>query len=688
MSEHRSFIRKIAYLAAIACLLPVLFWLGQPSTGGAEGEPGLPGGRLAQLRTAEDLDQAQLGKIDPASETIKLATLGLRGVAANVLWTKANNYKMKKDWTNLSATLNQITKLQPNFVGVWQFQAWNLSYNCSAEFDDYRERYHWVIKGIDFLKEGISYNEFEPKLVRDVGKFISQKIGRADEHEQFRRLFREDDDFNASIPKDNRDNWYVGKQWYLKAEKLVDTHDDILSVGTSPLLFRSEAPMCQMNYADALEKDGVFGEKAKTQWKRAGKEWEDYGKLDIPTSEGRAIRLGELKRLDDQLKGLNGQLDKFVPGAREKLLNTKAAMLTDPQREAIATPLRARTAEQHQLAAVADELTRVTPDEVARQATGANRAKANQLLETIHDQMETIRLTKSYQGIVNFDYWRLRADVEQTDGMLDARKLVFEADKAYAEGNLPVAHDKFERGAVAWAGVLARFPELMSDRSTIDDIDDLVKHFATALDQRDELFPENFALAAFINFQVHANDKLYSIERFQEKVEKAVAAGDYQTARKHYEETLGNWQLIINDIPSLEQNSDPASVREILAAIDRYAKVLGQLKVPFPDNFVLQQFVWTQIEHDPNTRAARAAIVQGGLLANQKKLDDARAAFDQGLSLWRKVFDQYPSLIADKNIAEEVTAAISRYQELLKQQDRKLPENFILQDVLDRNTKK
>ena len=436
---------------------------------------GSPGGRLAQLRTAEDLDQAQLGKIDPTSETIKLATLGLRGIAANILWTKANNYKMKKDWTNLSATLNQIIKLQPNFVDVWQFQAWNLSYNCSAEFDDYRERYHWVIKGIDFLKEGISYNEFEPRLVRDVGRFISQKIGRADEHVQFRRLFREDDDFNASIPKDNRDNWYVGKQWYLKAEKLVDTHDDVRSVGTSPLLFRSEAPMCQMNYADALEKDGVFGEKAKTEWKRAGKEWEDYGKLDIPTSEGRTIRLGELDRLDDQLNRLNGQLDKLVPGAREKLLNNKAAMLTDAQREAIATPLRARTAEQHQLAAEADELTRVTPDEVARQATGANRAKANQLLETIHDQMETIRLTKSYQGIVNYDYWGLRADVEQTDGMLDARKLVFEADKAYAEGNLPVAHDKYERGAVAWAGVLARFPELMSDQSTIDDIDDLVK---------------------------------------------------------------------------------------------------------------------------------------------------------------------------------------------------------------------
>ena len=196
-------------------------------------------------------------------------------------------------------------------------------------------------------------------------------------------------------------------------------------------------------------------------------------------------------------------------------------------------------------------------------------------------------------------------------------------------------------------------------------------------------------MAAFVNFQVHANDKFYSIERSQEKVEKAVAAGDYQTARKQYEEILGNWQLIINDIPSLEQNSDPASVREILAAIDRYAKVLGRTQGSLPRQFRPPAVRLDADRTRPERPAtARAAIVQGGLLANQKKLDDARAAFDQGFSLWRKVFDKYPSLIADKNVAEEVTAAISRYQELLKQQDQKLPEKFILQDVLDRNTKK
>ena len=125
------------------------------------------------------LSQCKLGQIDPTSETIKLATFGLRGVAALVLWEKANDYKMKEDWTNFTATLNQIVKLQPHFISVWIHQAWNMSYNMSVEFDDYRERYRCVIKGINFLKQGIEYNKTEPRLNWETGWVISQKIGRS-----------------------------------------------------------------------------------------------------------------------------------------------------------------------------------------------------------------------------------------------------------------------------------------------------------------------------------------------------------------------------------------------------------------------------------------------------------------------------------------------------------------------------
>ena len=116
MSPQRSFVRKNVYLAAIVVLLVPLYLLSRPATPPRKGGEGSPGGLLARMRKKEKLSQSQLGQIDPAGETIKLATLGMRGVATLVLWEKANEYYKKKDWVNFSATVMQTTKLQPHFV--------------------------------------------------------------------------------------------------------------------------------------------------------------------------------------------------------------------------------------------------------------------------------------------------------------------------------------------------------------------------------------------------------------------------------------------------------------------------------------------------------------------------------------------------------------------------------------------
>ena len=103
-------------LVAIAVLLVPLSILAQPADSTS------PGGHLARLRAKFGLSQANLGEIDPTSETMRLATLGLKNIAVTLLWDRANHYKKVEDWTNLSATLEQMTKLQPNFYSIWDFQ--------------------------------------------------------------------------------------------------------------------------------------------------------------------------------------------------------------------------------------------------------------------------------------------------------------------------------------------------------------------------------------------------------------------------------------------------------------------------------------------------------------------------------------------------------------------------------------
>ena len=521
MSSRRSFVRKIIYLLAIGVLLIPLHWLSHPATNAAKGVQGNPGGKLARLRNEYHLSQAQLGEIDPTSVTIKLATLGMRGVAANILWSKATDYKMMKDWTNFGATLNQITKVQPNFLNVWVNQAWNLSYNVSVEFDDYRERYRWVIKGFKFLNDGIKYNEGQPKLPWELGRYVSQKIGKADEVKQFRRLFAKDSDYRESLPADlhdtcldykgQPDNWLVGKGWYEKAINLVDSSDRKGTIGQSPLIYYSSAPMCQMNYAEAIEKDGTFGEAAKGTWVTAANDWSkdesSFGNKPIPTSFRQKdsdkpvmIRLNDQETEEAKAKEAIAQLDKIEPGLREKMIAEKKANLPPSQRQALDTLPEKRTGKQISLAAQAEEAIRVAHDEVARKISDPKRKDdAKRFAREAIEHQQLASQISSSRGIVNFVYWRRLAASEQEDSVLDARQLIKKGDRAFANGDLPAAGENYRLGLKAWRKVLDAHPEYVAEQTSCEDLVDMIKRYRYILSRREESLPEPFILQDVID---------------------------------------------------------------------------------------------------------------------------------------------------------------------------------------------
>jgi hypothetical protein len=683
MTRQQRFTRKLIYLVIIFGLLMTLYYLGHPSTRSAEGEAGSPGGVLAQMRTEEKLDQTQLGQIDPASETLRLAMFGFRGIAANLLGLKAIDYQRTKDWSNLSATLNQIIKIQPNFLKVWDHQAWNLSYNCSAEFDGYKDRYSWVVKGLDFLKKGIEYNENEPLLIRSMGRITSQKIGRSDEKKQFRRLFIADDDYHGSRPKSERDNWLLGKQWYLNAHELV-RNKGAIRTGTSPLLFYSEPPMCQMQYGSALAEEGVFGEKAKKAWSDASDDWIQYGERDIPTPSGAFIRLGDIERLHKEYSKLINELDKLAGGAREKLYKRKYEQLTKAQIMAIKVPEKLQNKDQKALAYEAKELLTVTPDEIARQATGANRNKANKLLEKIEYIDMDIKRIKRNQGVVNYDYWDLRAKVEQTDKMLEARQSTFEADKAMRQGNLPKANQDYLHAAEVWNLVLRESPGILSDKATEDDIDHLLKQYSKTLEQTDELYPDNFPLTWFVSFVVDHNDKMSRLIQAVNRGDESFNAGNYPEAQERYSRAIELWKLILAENTSMYQMSDPNTGSRILALVRRYAKTLKLMGMPFPDRFALRGFVWMQVEHSQTMRTIEGAVQEAHQLQSENKLPAAEKEMDKAIFAWESLLERYPSLIGDKSICNKIIEQMGLYRKILEAQNRPLPDPFPLQEVLDR----
>ncbi len=454
MTSQTIFRRKIVYLVTIALLLLPLSWLSLPRTYKK------PGGQIAQMRDRHKIGQANLGEIDPTSVAVRLSTLGMSGVAVSILSRRAIHFRKTENWTEYENTLDEILKLQPNFSEVWRHQAWNLSYNVSVEFDDFRSRYVWVKKGIEFLIKGTRYNDQDQRLLWDVGWFITQKIGKSDEQDQFRRLFKNDmredarggdSDLRKAMPfaldvcedpRGDRDNWLVGRQWYVMAQRLVDESNVPLRM--NPTVFHSSSPMSQIKYASALIEDGIFdreGQPIRQAWRSAEQQWDDYGNRSILTSKNFPIRLNDLERYSQRLSDLETRLAE--------------------------------------LEAAGDT---------------ADQATLRALRFDIKSLQEKVRLTKSYRKVVNFKYWKDRCEYEQMPEAAAAHRLAYEGRQAFERAEFVKAIERYDECFKNWRVVLDRYKDLIAQHGTIKDVGNHIDDYRDVLEQLEQPMPVGFIL--------------------------------------------------------------------------------------------------------------------------------------------------------------------------------------------------
>jgi hypothetical protein len=509
MRHQRWFVRKVVYLALLVVLLFPLYVLSHPETTAAVGEQGSPGGWLAALRREHQLSQASLGEIDPTSETIKLCTLGLRGVAAAVLWIKSDEYKDREDWTNFSAMLEQITKVQPNYVFVWRYQGWNLSFNVSIEWDDYYDRYDWVQRGIRFLRDGSRHNQHDMRLPWDEGWFTGYKIGRSDETRHYRQLFKQDAyglvrDLYPQLSLDERDNWLAARSTFAHGVDLVDNRQ-VRIQAINPLLFFSEPAKCLMRYAQAIEDEGTFGDKAGLQWRKAYAEYYDgrfafgsetpeilpvkpVGLREIVTSQGRIIRLLDLEPERDKMAQLMRRLDELVPGCLQRTRQKKLETLTDEQRRVYALPAEEARGLDKSLRDEVDLLLRHhLPEQVEPHIPPEDLQKpeVKALLDEARDVQETMRLILNARMQINYDYWLERCRAEMSDAGLRARQALYDARRKYDE-DVAQARQPYEEAFRMWRQVLDEYPSLIADGDIGDDLMDEFRRYEEVLRRNNE----------------------------------------------------------------------------------------------------------------------------------------------------------------------------------------------------------
>lgn len=503
MNRSSGFRNKLIYLMVMIAMLIPLYLLGQPA-GGSSGDGG---GQLTQMRTKYNIAESELGDINPASETMKLASLGLRGVAATLLWSKANEYKVNHEWDRLKATLNNIALLQPHYEKVWEFQAHNLSYNVSAEFDDYRQRYSMVREGIEYLTRGVEQNRKASRLVWYTGWFYGQKIGMSDEKRQFRKLFSDDkpqheelresniavDSPDARGPDGKPDNWLVGRQWLLYGYNLVDSGVKIRN--QTPINYYQTGPKWRIKHAEAIESEGVLDDRAKSAWQQAADDWQSFGQRSVPTTSPFTIKLGSILELDQQRQALTKQLMDLAGEtyrAEEKLLRDG---LNDQEREALAIPPEERTQEQGMLAMQLEVRLKPMWSRVARKAPENARLRAIQLAGELADVEARYQKTDSYRGQVNYEYWQTLCTAEQEDRTVEARRLLFDAEKANADADIDQAIQKYEQAFAMWAEIIDDFPVLLQDELS-DDLMRSINRYKVAIDRED--FDDDFPLHPFI----------------------------------------------------------------------------------------------------------------------------------------------------------------------------------------------
>jgi hypothetical protein len=103
---------------------------------------------------------------------------GFRGLIANALWIRASELQEDGKYFEMVQLSDWITKLEPNISTVWIHLAWNMSYNISVKFSDPADRWTWVKRGIELLRDqAIQYNPKEPLLYRELAWHFQHKLG-------------------------------------------------------------------------------------------------------------------------------------------------------------------------------------------------------------------------------------------------------------------------------------------------------------------------------------------------------------------------------------------------------------------------------------------------------------------------------------------------------------------------------
>lgn len=139
-----------------------------------------------RLQNSLNRDRDKLGLtrgevLDNAPPVLAFTTValgGFRGLISNFLWIRASELQQDDKFFEAAQLADWITKLQPTYASIWVFQGWNMAYNISVKFKDFPDRWRWVQRGIELMRDdGLRYNPNSVDLHRELAWQFQHKMG-------------------------------------------------------------------------------------------------------------------------------------------------------------------------------------------------------------------------------------------------------------------------------------------------------------------------------------------------------------------------------------------------------------------------------------------------------------------------------------------------------------------------------
>jgi hypothetical protein len=176
------------------------------------------------------------------------------------------------------------------------------------------------------------------------------------------------------------------------------------------------------------------------------------------------------------------------------------------------------------LAGDAERESKVVPRDYLSKCSREVRPRVRELVDQIEQDELTSHQIELNRRIVNFAYWRMRANSELTEEAPKAHSSVYQADNLVASGeSLAKARELYEAAWKLYAAIFEKYPELM-ENAEAQDLIDSVGRYRDLLGQLDEPFPSSFPLWDLL-------DKHHKGQQIRDQV-KLLQGADATTEKK------------------------------------------------------------------------------------------------------------------------------------------------------------